>query len=309
MRSAVASYLLLSIAVACFGAIPAFADEACRPQQLASLHLSAGANGSVSIPATLNGRTVTLVVDTGSSIGMLDAASAKDLDLEISRSRSWLSLPGGINTSLFAEVDSVQLTTLPAFQSKFAIIPPDANGGEKVLNIGADALSKYDIEIDFAGSRLNLYSPDRCIGRILQLNGELLAAVQMQSDRGLHIVVPITLDGKPMTAVLDSGALRTVMSLETAQAVFGLDNNNAELSAEAPTSLNGGTVSAPFRYPFKSLNIAGVTVANPNIQLLPESALVSDGPQILLGLDVLRRLHIYVAYADQYLYVGRSTAP
>ena len=309
MSSAFARYVVLPTAASFLIATSAFGGETCRPQLLASLRLSEEPDGSPSIPASLNGRPIALGIDTGGSTGVLDAASAKDLDLDVSRSRSWLSLPGGINTSLFAEVDGLQLAALPAFESKFTIIPAGLNGGQKVRKIGADALSRYDIEIDFARGEFNVYSPVRCADGAIQLNGETLAGTPMQSDRGHHIFVSIFLDGKPMTAALDTGAQRTVMSLKTAHDLFGLDDKDTELKAEGPTALNGAAVSTPFHYRFKSLSIANVVVSNPDIQLLPGDLLDSDSPQLLLGLDFLRHFHIYVAYDAEYLYIARPTGP
>jgi hypothetical protein len=75
-------------------------------------------------------------------------------------------------------------------------------------------------------------------------------------------------------------------------------------------SINGAPITQIYRYPFSTLALQGVTVNNPEIDLVPQSAFFRDGrgPQLLLGIGVLRQLHIYVAYDEQVLYVTPAEA-
>jgi hypothetical protein len=51
-------------------------------------------------------------------------------------------------------------------------------------------------------------------------------------------------------------------------------------------------------------------VSYPDIVLIPdrESKVGASGPKMLLGMNVLRHLHLYIAYGEHKLYVTPATA-
>jgi len=55
--------------------------------------------------------------------------------------------------------------------------------------------------------------------------------------------------------------------------------------------------------------MGGVTVTNPRIMLTEgRNFLSSNDATILLGMDMLPRLHLYIAYREQKLYVTDAQA-
>jgi len=57
-------------------------------------------------------------------------------------------------------------------------------------------------------------------------------------------------------------------------------------------------MSAPvFNYPFKTLSFGNITVENPNIEVISDK--VWDQDDLLLGVSILRQLHVYVAYRKE----------
>lgn len=77
-----------------------------------------------------------------------------------------------------------------------------------------------------------------------------------------------------------------------------------------------------YRRAFASLKVGDVTVTNPLIEILPDAAEASfwrnhtgkidrdpifglrfQAAPIILGMDILRKLHLYVAYGEKTLYV------
>ena len=100
-----------------------------------------------------------------------------------------------------------------------------------------------------------------------------------------------------MTAILDTGAADTVMSLEKATHTYALDARKLAKSRH---------------YPFKALSFGEVTVTNPAIFLVPdeESALMghqSGDQNMIIGMGVLRRLHLYISYKEKKIYVTPAT--
>jgi hypothetical protein len=80
-----------------------------------------------------------------------------------------------------------------------------------------------------------------------------------------------------------------------------------------------------YRYTFKSLSMDSIAVTNPAFVILPDLAeqqirsemgKLADDPQyglgqlprLVIGMDVLRKLHLYIAYKEHMLYVTGATA-
>ncbi|HEY2033927.1 MAG TPA: hypothetical protein VGH02_09610, partial [Rhizomicrobium sp.] len=64
--------------------------------------------------------------------------------------------------------------------------------------------------------------------------------------------------------------------------------------------------------PFKTLSLNGLTVNHPDILLISNSE--SDvlggnaSPKMLIGLSILSKLHLYIAYGEHNLYVTPADA-
>jgi ABC-type hemin transport system substrate-binding protein len=64
-----------------------------------------------------------------------------------------------------------------------------------------------------------------------------------------------------------------------------------------------------YQYPFKSLTFSGVAVANPDIVLVSDRASKEYGqPDLIIGMGILRQLHIYLAYHERNLYLTSADA-
>jgi len=106
-----------------------------------------------------------------------------------------------------------------------------------------------------------------------------------------------------MRATIDTGASRSVMSLELAKNLFDLDEKDPKL-----TAVNGRFHA--LHYPFGALTLQGISVLHPDIELISEKeSHVPDGdPKLILGMGILRQLHIYIAYKEKKLYVTAASA-
>jgi hypothetical protein len=82
-----------------------------------------------------------------------------------------------------------------------------------------------------------------------------------------------------------------------------------------------------YRHAFKSLSFEGLTISNPSLDIIPDlqrgqmerppatgtrmpdSSVEQKLPDLLIGMDVLRHLHLYIAYKEQKLYITPESAP
>src|SRR6185437_4354822 len=133
-----------------------------------------------------------------------------------------------------------------------------------------------------AHAKFNIYSQDHCPHAVVYWTKGNYAQVPMHVDDSWHISVPVTLNGKSLTAVIDSGADRSTMSLDTLKTVLGIDEKNPVLKQKAAISINGTARAAIYRYPFDKLSLEGVTVQNPDIDIVPAETYGKDTPQLII---------------------------
>jgi len=202
-----------------------------------------------------------------------------------------------------------------------AIAPGDDNPNDTAPAqfggiLGPDMLEKFDADFDFGGNKLNLLSQDHCAGKVVYWNAPAVAVVPYTRDSG-HISFPMTLDGKRVRAILDTGATRTDLNLTVARRAFSI--NPSAPDVEKVGELKGTSYTADvYRKRFRELAVDGVTVTNPVITLLPDMITTTSEPrptgslirevdtglpQLILGMSVLSKLHVYIASKERKLYI------
>ncbi len=85
-----------------------------------------------------------------------------------------------------------------------------------------------------------------------------------------QIFVPVTLDGKQFMAMIDTGATRSNMSAKTAKYVFGGITPDGSGPTSPLGSIDGDPDHIAFMHAFSSLTFGGVTVNNPQIEIVPD---------------------------------------
>ncbi len=299
--------LLLSVLVVAFGyaakADPALQD--CTLKLYAKYDLSTETDGRVTIPMVLNGQKVSLMVDTGGVFSVLSQSAANALQLKPK------PLPHGLFFEFYGKTRLTQMVDVDSLAIGEAVVPnwdfvlgPDSMFLNDDGLIGANFLKGFDVDIDYAHSKLNLMAPDHCPGRVVYWTSEPYAEVPMDLDANWHITIPVVLDGKSITATVDTGAAQSSMTLEEASRLFDLAENDLRLKRIGRPQSG----SADYRYPFSSMTFSGVSVLNPDIVLIPKAKVTSGAPPLLLGASVLRQLHVYIAYHEKMLYLTGAEA-
>jgi len=285
-------------------------QASCVLKQFMSLDLNTEPDGRITIPLSVNGHPMQFMVDTGAVISVMGTSPANALGLRQS------SLPYGNYLQFY---DRVRLTKLVAPDSivlggasvhdwQFLVSPDFMLPGDASGLLGADVLRAFDVDIDYAHGKLNLFSPDHCPGQVVYWTKDARASVPMRPDPGWHITIPVTLDGQSLTAIVDTGAADSVMTYEEARDLFGWKDGDPRLKPLGPSQVNGADKNRAFRFPFATMTFEGIEVQNPDIVLVPRSTVVRGAPQLLLGASVLRQLHVYIAYGEKTLYLTGAEA-
>jgi len=62
-----------------------------------------------------------------------------------------------------------------------------------------------------------------------------------------------------------------------------------------------------YSYTFKTLNFDGVTVQNPKVWFISQKYSKDPDYKMLLGMNVIRQLHMFISYKEKMLYITSAT--
>jgi predicted aspartyl protease len=301
----------------------ALADDDCHPLTLITQVQLLRREGDphVFVPVTINGKERMMLLDTGGANSEVTSQAAADLGLPYVSIRYSLVDLEGEESHQAASVDSFAIGQLTTKSVEFVVSPEKYlfhDEPQYVGILGPNILKNYDVDIDFGGNKLSLISPDHCDGKVIYWPASTVAVVPIRVLRSGHILVPVQLDGKDVDAVLDTGASSTVLMMPVAEDKFGL-KMGASGTLKASEMPDKPGVST-YEHKFASLNFGGVTVNNLSVSIIPDflrnkSIAPPLGtrignipshehePDMLIGMNVLKHLHVYIAYQEEKLYI------
>jgi hypothetical protein len=242
----------------------------------------------------------------------ISAAAAEELKLpRVESDVKMLDLYGNASTYA-AQVDTLVLGRLADRNTRLPIMTFKDNDLFSGI-LAADYMGRYDIELNFAGGKMNYFSPDHCEGKVVYWPAAAIAAVPMRFVDH-HLNLDVTLDGHKFKAMIDTGAPETTLTMAEAKRVFGVTAEDRD---------------KPFEHVFQKLSFEGLEVGNPHIAIIadktgsrdPNNSLVtgsrlhriddadSSDPVMLIGMNILSKLHLYIAFNEQKIYVTPASAP
>ena len=316
--------------------------EDCPLKQVASVDMTVGPGGNFLVPVSINGTPQKMVLATAGGITSLrqDAVAAMGLDAIDANHVKLLSSNGTVSQS-YTQIDfALDGIHVPKLQT--IVMPASGTGPAPFVgSLAGDFLSLYDVEMDFAGRKLNFFSKDHCPGHVIYWKAEALAVLpitlqlptgndsrtgyRIYSYRGSHINVPVSINGKDFKAALNTTSQTSAMSTDTAKFVFGVTADSpGAIPLDSP---DGKPEHRAFRYAFQTLTFDTVTVTNAKFVIYPNLTGSRDpensgrtdnrarhvddsfGGGISIGMDVLRKLRLYVAYGENKLYVTPASPP
>lgn len=319
------------------------ADEACGPlKMITSLDARPVAGSPVlMVDANFNGKSAPMLVSTGTFISSLRQGALDGLGLHAIANSSVITVKDKKQVSeAFTQVDDFSLGAIKVPRMQFQV-PPDTGGDEPFAGaLGSDLFTVYDAEIDPAGRKVNFFAKDHCPGHVLYWNPTAVAVLPFQDQlatanqtrtgfnlyftRGSGVYVQVKLAGQDVTAAISTGSQYSTMNAGMAKAMFGV-------SADSPGSTpqpsdDGDPRHASFIHTFPTLTFDTVTVTNAHVLVYPDpdasnadifkrtDTRLRQGGQYFenhmsIGMDILRRLRLYIASGEKKLYITPATAP
>jgi predicted aspartyl protease len=320
--------------------IASAAHAGCKLQNVASLDAASGPDGLLIVPVAVGDEHVDMLLDTGAERGVIDISVAQKMGLtplKIYTPPPVFNVPGapflsvvqfsspgfylsdGSQLDHFVKIPAVALGASHFESVKFLLARFDQGTTSGIKGIlGSNLLRNFDVEIDPAARKVNLFSPDHCEGKVVYW-APTYTDLPVNVDSHGQIEFTMLLDGHEVSAILDTGAPHTTLDYGYAQRTFDMDSGSP-----AVEHVSGAGKNAVYRARFKSLVAGDVTIKNPVIDLSVDlvarrkmaealdsgysASTTVHHAKLVLGMDVLKSLHLYIAYREEKLYLTAAAA-
>ena len=180
-------------------------------------------------------------------------------------------------------------------------LPAGSIDGHRIAGLlGRDFLAPFDLDIDLPQRRLTLYTVTGCTAWFLPWTTSF-AAIPATTPIGNAMVLPVQVDGRPLRALLDTGASATLIA---SPGMFRLGLTPDMLAHDA-----GGTASGVGPAPvlmrlhrFAELRVGPETARDPYIWVA--QVRVVPIVDMLLGADWLQSRRVWMSYATKQIFIG-----
>ena len=295
--------LLLSLIALLAGCAAPPAPEqqaACPVEKRAELPLTVFRNFLL-VPAALDGGKALMVVDTGAEATTVTPETVQSLGLaRVGAPNQLLGVGGMTEGGGTVRLRHIELGGMArgGLDLDVGILPSFGATDRPVAGLlGADVLGSYDIELDLPRQTMTLYAvppcPDFVPPGFTARDGD-----GMQPDGGGLLFVAARVDGKPVRALIDTGARSTLVTSSAAAALGVTDDALARDPLVAGRGI-GTTALAFRRHRFDEVRVGAVAVRDMTVNVAP---LPIAGIDMLLGADWLTGRRVWISRAAGRLY-------
>ena len=274
------------------------------------------------VDGMVNGQKITVLLDTGMRGALLERGAALRLGLTRQQLRgSGVLGIGGESHSELAFIDELKIgrSVRKNWRLETAGVGPNEDASDSLL-LGTEFFKDIELEFDLPQKMLRLFQAKDCDGVSLAYWAPG-AASEIPIKVDSHLQVTVEINGKRITAVLDSGATRSfVTSAEAAR---------AGVAPESSGVIAGGCVLGFGRQgvdswigQFETFVIGNEVIRNPKIHFgdlwkyttytvgrMPRRPIVED---MILGADFLRTHRVLISQRQgkmYFTYTGGTVFP
>jgi predicted aspartyl protease len=236
------------------------------------------------VPVTVNGKPAKFRLDTAAK------------RTQISR-----GLAGKLQLPLASDVAAIGQLGFAQTREKDLHLPLLTGTSAQDGVLALDDLSRFDIDFDFSSDTLKLFSPDHCRGHVQYWDGPPAEMISMtpHSEKTGTFGLFVMIDNQQIEAAIDTSAssdMKESIAIES----FGLKPGDAD------TPVSGQLGDAPsiktYSHVFKTLQIGNMFFQDFRVRIVPDSA--RGRPDLGIGMNVLRDLHVYAAVKERSLYIA-----
>lgn len=291
-------------------------------------------DGQMIVDVRVNDHPLHFAVDTGAVFSAIDRNAAKTIGLGQGPLGSDYTIwdSGGAEVNHIVRIDDIKFGTIKT--GSLTLISVALPKGEDGI-LAPDLLRNFDVEFDPAHQVINLYKPHPCGDHVVFWTNDF-AKIHAARTAFDQIRIPVSIDGVPARAVLDTGVAHTFIGSAATAAVLGSKAAVGpihHMAAENGGDLSGSEVKLN-SFLIGKLNLVGpVILANAhapgwqfdysqsdplveapsgsfnNIGALYGTASTpaarADNSQVLVGNDILQNLHMLVDYRFWDIYISK----
>jgi len=256
------------------------------------------------VPVDIDGHSYPMMVDSGAERTSLEPGIADSLHL--AEDSDHASTSRGVGGSVdyaypriipSLKIGSSEWIDLRVLAVSNSAAVPEAQASAPVGILGANVLSRYDVEFDFPGRTMLLYTATGCMGRFAPWQGDY-QAYSTDKTRGNQFILNLALNGHPLRAYVATGAGVSLVTTAAAD-LAGVDSAALARDPQSSGSGFGGMRVSTFRHKF-SMTIG--TVNYPNAPLTVANTSFRDAG-MLLGMDFMRNRRVWLSYSTGWVFM------
>ena len=279
--------------------------------------------GHLITDGAINGQPVAVLLDTGAMHTLVLRPAAERLGLtRWSVNGPRLFGVGGETSVSRTLVDEFRVGNFAQTRLQM-IVAGEHDFGADVL-LGENFFRHFDVEFDLAANSVRLFRAEHCGSTLLAYwAGADVGLVEFDASGDDHpeIVVTVEVDGRPIKALLDSGASGSILDKAEAARLGVTPNTPGVVAAQARGGIGSNSINS-WVGSFKTFTIGNETIRDTRIvfaDVFKGAAFRSTGsnipirvedlPSMLLGYDFLRSHRVLIAHSQRRIYFTYNGGP
>ncbi|MFK2891757.1 aspartyl protease family protein [Dyella flagellata] len=259
--------------------------------------------GQATTMVKINGTPTRLALDTGAFYNIMSKAAATSLGLRTRALPDGVRIGGIGGSSDASYTDVKEFGVLDSTLHKVDFIVGGSDAGHGLL--GANLLDAVDLELDLANGKATLFEEDHCDKTSLAYwtkDGNYRIAdiepTDNASDRRTFLTV--TINGKKVRALLDSGASSTILTRDAAEHI-GIDLKAPEVKQGNSTYGVGSKVIKTWIVPVDTFTVGTETIGHSQMEVI-DGSIGDRNTDMLLGVDFILAHHMFIANSQKKVY-------
>lgn len=251
----------------------------------------------------INGTDTPFIIDTGAWFNTMSKATATALGLKLEEAPFGLRIVG-IGGSASAEQAHVKaFGILDTTLKNVDFIVGGTDTGDGLL--GAYLLDYANLEIDLAHGKMKMFKTEHCDKAALAYwvtdgNYNQVDLERPESSNDKRSFVDVTINGKKVRALIDSGAHATVLSRAAAERV-GIDLHAPGVKEGGAGYGLGAKMSKTWIVPVASFSVGTETIQHSQMQVI-DTSMPDRSTDMLLGVDFLLAHRMFIDNDKRKIY-------
>lgn len=261
------------------------------------------------VPATINGKPVKLMVDSGAFYSLISPGSAAELGLRLTAAPNGARMRGAGGDASISIAKVKEFGLGPAKLNNVEFIVGGSETGSTGL-LGQNVLRVGDVEYDLAGAAIRLMRPHNCDKANLAYWAGEKPVSQLEIDPPSplqpHTMGTVILNGVKIRAMFDTGASTSALTIAAA-ARAGIRSDSPGVEPAGYGSGLGRRLLPTWIGPFQSLKIGDEEIRKIRLRF---SDIGNGGDfDMLIGADFFLSHRVYVSNAQHRMFFTYNGGP